>query len=61
MGLGGSYTAEHENLTIFSTEFGKIVYNLADFGKPECYQTRKLNALKDGKRQSPNLADTDIA
>ena len=32
-GRGGSYVAEHGNWPIFSTEFEKIVYILADFGK----------------------------
>ena len=45
---------EHGNLTIFSTEFGKIVYILADFGKEECCRTRKFCILKDRIRQRSN-------
>ena len=37
--IGGSYMAEHGNWPIFSTEFGKIVYILADFGKQEYCRT----------------------
>ena len=34
-GVGGSYITEHGNWPIFPTEFGKIVYILADFGEQE--------------------------
>ena len=53
--------AEDGNWPIFSTEFGKIVYILADFVKQEYCQTRKLCILKDRIRQSSNPTDTDIA
>ena len=53
--------AEHGNWPIFSTEFGKIVYILVDFGKQEYHRTRKFCNLKDGIRQSSNPTDTDIA
>ena len=53
--------AEHGNWPIFSTEFGKIVYILEDFGKQEYCRTRKFCILKDGIRQSSNPTDTDIA
>ena len=53
--------AEHGNQPIFSTEFGKIVYILADFGNQEYCRTRKFCILKDGIRQSCNPTDTDIA
>ena len=52
---------EHENLPIFSTEFGKIVIILADFWKQEYCRTQKFCILKDGRRQSSNPTDTDIA
>ena len=57
----GSYMVEHGNWPIFSMEFGKIVYILADFGKQEYCQTRKFCVLKDGIRQSYNPTDTNIA
>ena len=53
--------AEHGNGPIFSTEFGKIVYILADYGKQEYCPTRKSYTLKDGIRRSSNATDTDIA
>ena len=52
---------EHGNWPIFSTEFEKIVYILADFGKQEYCRTRSFCILKDGIRQSANPTDTDIA
>ena len=53
--------AEHGNLPIFSTEFGKIVYILADFGKEECCRTRKFRILKDGIRKISKSTDIDNA
>ena len=38
----GSYTMEYGNRPIFSTEFGKIVHILGDFGKREYFRTRKF-------------------
>ena len=58
---GGSYMAEHESWPIFSTEFGKIVYILEDFGKQEYCLTRIYCILKNGIRQSYNPTGTDIA
>ena len=58
---GGFDVAEHGNWPIFSTESGKIVCILADFGKQEYCRTRKFCILKDGIRQSSNPTDTDIA
>ena len=52
---------EHLSWPIFSTEFGKIEYILAEFGKQEYCRTRKFCILKDGIRQSSNPTDTDIA
>ena len=52
---------EHGNWPICSTEFGKIVYILVDFGKQEYCWTRKFCILKDGMRQIPNPTDNDIA
>ena len=46
---------------IFSTEFGKIEYILADVGKQEYCRTQKVCILKDGIRQCSNPTDTDIA
>ena len=53
--------AEHGNWPIFSTEFGKIVYVLADFGKQKYHRTQKICILKDGIWQSSNPTYTDIA
>ena len=53
--------AEYENWPIFSTEFGTVVYILADFGKQKYCLTRKYCILKGGIRQSDNPTDTDIA
>ena len=58
---GGSYMAGHGNWPIFSTEFGNIVYILADFGKQEYCRTQKFCILKDRIRQSSNPTDTGIA
>ena len=52
--------AAHGYWPILITEFGKIVYILADFGKQE-YWTRKFCILKDGIRDSSNPMDTEIA
>ena len=38
---GSAKRTEHGNRPIFSTEFGKIVHILADFGKREYFRTRK--------------------
>ena len=46
---------------IFLTEFGKIVYILADIGKQRYCRTRKFCILKDGIRQSSDPTDTGIA
>ena len=53
--------AEHGNWPIFSTEFGKVVCILADFGKQIYCRKRKFCILKDGMRQSSNTAETDTA
>ena len=53
--------AEHGNWLIFSTEFGKVVYILADFGKQEYFRTLKSYILKDGIGHISNPTDTDIA
>ena len=53
--------AEHGNWHILSTEFGKILCILAEFGKQEYCRTWKFCILKDGIRQSSNPMDTDIA
>ena len=53
--------AEHENWPTFSTEFRKIVYILADFGKQEYFRTRKFGILKERIRQSSTPTDNDIA
>ena len=53
--------AEHENWPIFSAEFGKIIYILADFGKKEYCRTQKFYMLKDGIRRSSNAKNTVIA
>ena len=52
---------EHGNWPIFSTESGKNVYVLADFGKEEYFRTQKFCILKDGIQQSYNPTDTDFA
>ena len=52
---------EHGNCPIFSTEIGKVVYILADFGKHEYRRTWKFCILKDEIRQSSNPTDTGIA
>ena len=44
-------TKKHGNRPIFSTDFGKIVYILADFWKQEHCRTRKFRNLEDGIRQ----------
>ena len=59
--VGGSYMAEQGNQPIFSSEFGKIVYILAGFGKQENCRTRKFCILKDRIQQSSNPTDTAIA
>ena len=46
--------SELRSRPIFSTEFGKIVYVLADFGKQEYYRTQKFCILMGGIRQSHN-------
>ena len=51
--------AEHGYWPIFSTEFGKIVYILADYRKQDYCRRRKFCILKDGIRQSFNPTDTD--
>ena len=53
--------AEHRYWTIFSTEFGNIVYFWGDFGKQEYCRKQKFCILKDGIRQSFNPTDTYIA
>ena len=53
--------AEHGHWPIFSTEFAKIVYILADVRKQEYCRTQKFCILKDGMWQSKNLVDTVIA
>ena len=58
---GGSYMAEHGNWPIFSTEFGTMVYILADFGRQEYCRTQKFCIFKNEIRQSYNPTDTDIA
>ena len=51
--------AKHGNWPIFSAEFGKMSYILADLGKQEYCRTRKFCILKDGIRQSSNPTDTE--
>ena len=51
---------ERGNWPIFSTEFGKFVYILVDFGKQEYCRTRENCILKVGIRQSFNPTDTNI-
>ena len=58
---GDSYMVEQGQSPIFSTEFGKIVYILADFGKQEYCRTGKFYILKDGIWQSSNFTDTVTA
>ena len=53
--------AEHGNRPILSTEFGKIEYILADFGKQEYCWTYIFCISKDGIRQSFKSMDNDIA
>ena len=53
--------AEYGNWHVFSTEFGKMVYILANVGKQEYCRTRIFCILKDGIRQSSSPTDTDIA
>ena len=53
--------AEHGNWHILSTEFGKILCILAEFGKQEYCRTWKFCILKDGIRQSSNPRNDDIA
>ena len=49
---GASYIAGHGNRPIFSTEFGKIVHILADFGKQEHCRTQNFCIFQDGMRQN---------
>ena len=56
-----SYVMEQGNWPIFSTEFEKLVYILAELGKQEYCLTWKFCILKDGIWQSSNPTDTDIA
>ena len=57
---GGSCVEEHGNPPNFSTEFGNIEYILADFGKQDYRQTRKIYVFKDRIRQSFIPTDIDI-
>ena len=53
--------AERRNWPISSTEFGKFVFILVDFGETRILSDTENCILKEGIRQSSNPTDTDIA
>ena len=52
----GSYKAEHKNFVYFLKGVWKNLYILSDFEKQGNCQTPKFCILKDGIRETSNLA-----